>query len=880
MTIPPHDVDAQRAGATLAGLVSAAQSEDKENPLDPIYTNVDACTALIQRRPDLLDLIRSANESKDYTDVVRHVAIQRTELKDSLNAYLTELRGPLKEFILNDNPFDRWTPDSKLKLEPDTVTHIESLGIPTVKQTPSLLIDHLGRFSLNDKLQARVDRIFQRNTTTFFVNTSGSGKTRLSLEGLCQHWGFYFILERDANSLGSADCGPNEYQRLLPGTRFSHRLPPTESPAFLPALRRNVEVIDEKFSLILLCRLLIFHLYSEIVQSEGITQDHMKKWLLFQLQPSITGDSSYDIFSELKTYAYKLRSDEINDFIAILFSKVRKIHGPDFHLFYVIDEAQLASRLHIRAFQHEGKSYPVLQEIIHCWTTKSHPHEASFVGVGTDIPKDGFATAGFSCPPRWCSETGFFDDEAEHKLYVSRFLAPSYKASPAGQVFMQRVWTWCRGRYRLTDALIKALLLDGFRTPHTLLDDYVEKVTTYRPKDFSSDEPARYTIDMKISPLNSDRFTESPLIQSTIQQVLFSYLATNYPPSPFPQEMTPLVSADPGRFADKDASEVVMDEPIFLTRTAQWFCDPPPPEPDLALSRPPPTASHHSMDILTVHRPEMTPRSLTTFLVFYLTRAFENGETLWKVFSFGEPVPKWAQQRAELVASTSKDGPLVTYIESTSSTAEATSATTLAEVETWLDRAEGETPPFCVTHTADPDLIFMLKLDDGRLVRLILRATVTDTILRKLALKKLVGRLGSDKLLREESEDTESSEHARVVTKLLDTTQPDGPFRVLRVIASFPEKTHLKTIPAAPTSSPIVNLNTGVFKRLTTDISAAEILDRLITAVTVGKRKREVESQPASSDITPKNTRVGSVDPHPAESSRPVRKRKGKERAV
>jgi hypothetical protein len=40
-----------------------------------------------------------------------------------------------------------------------------------------------------------------------FVNTSGSGKTRLLLEGLCKHWGFYFTCVREREELGSRDLG-------------------------------------------------------------------------------------------------------------------------------------------------------------------------------------------------------------------------------------------------------------------------------------------------------------------------------------------------------------------------------------------------------------------------------------------------------------------------------------------------------------------------------------------------------------------------------------------------------------------------------------------------------------------------------------------------
>jgi hypothetical protein len=36
-------------------------------------------------------------------------------------------------------------------------------------------------------------------------NARGSGKTRLILDGLCHHWGFYFTASRDGAGIGSGD---------------------------------------------------------------------------------------------------------------------------------------------------------------------------------------------------------------------------------------------------------------------------------------------------------------------------------------------------------------------------------------------------------------------------------------------------------------------------------------------------------------------------------------------------------------------------------------------------------------------------------------------------------------------------------------------------
>ncbi|KAJ7602446.1 hypothetical protein DFH06DRAFT_1115694 [Mycena polygramma] len=801
--------------------------------------------------------------------------IQQTKIKDRLYSHLENLRPLLRAFIESDKPFDFWTPDPVLETDPCTVAHIKSLEIPAVGTRPGILIDRLGRFAEDDKLRARVDGISKRTRRReFLVNSSATGKTRLSPEGLCRHWGFYFTMALDCNALGSADSGPGVHDTISRTTGFKNALPPRDSIQFYTTLRRNIQVVDESFAPVLLGRLLAFILYSEIIQSLGIVEEHKRRWLLFQLRPRLKGDLSPDILGEFIIYTYMLANDEVEDLIAVMFSKLRKIYGPAFHLFFVIDEAQCVSRKHTEAFQHEGKPYPILREIIRALAARSPPQELAFVIVGTDIPKDGFENAPFAASIRWCSDTGAFDDEADHRVYVSRFLTPSYAASPAGEMFLQRMWTWCRGRHRLTDAVIKALLMDGFRAPHKLLNDYVQTTTTFRPTDYVDDEPFRYPIHVDVSELKSYFFSGSPLLKSTIHQALFHYLAVDQPPSPFSQDLTPLVSAGFGRFTDKEMSQVVMDEPIFLIRAALWLCEPPPREHN-TYSRGVLTPQRHScFDVLTYRQTSLDSRSFSAFLPFYLARAFDNGSKLSKVFAFSDtPIPKWANQTAELVVFTGET--FTTFSESSASTSLASSASALNEVESWLDGSEGAWTPFCLSHTPDPDLLFVLRLADGKFVRVILRSVVTDAALEKVALENITSLLEPDALLREEGNNAESSDHTKVVAKVLDTTKLEGPSHILRVIASFPGKTDLKTLPPHSTTSPVATLNSALFQKITAKIPAADLLERIVTAVTVGRRTPEpldlLEAPPR------KKARMEREVP---QSSRTLRPRKGKQRAA
>ncbi|KAK7018444.1 hypothetical protein R3P38DRAFT_2982776 [Favolaschia claudopus] len=847
------DIEVREAATILANLVKAP-SEETLDAFDPVFNDEEACAAVIDRHPDLLALLKAARDAGDYTPVKNHVAIRRTKVKDSLRDRINELQPRLAALIESGKPFESWTPLADVECDPAIRSHIESLQIPAVdSDNPGILIDCVGRFSDDESLRRRVDGIFKKGAKTFLVNASGTGKTRLTFEGLCRHWGLYFILAPDTNQLGTNDIGPDVHTTIDLTIGYSDVLPNPDSPDFWRTLKKNIEIMDQRLSRPLLSRLLMFHMFSKIIKSLGITEEHKRLWLLFQLQPEVkAADHNYeiDVVSELGIRTSGLTNTEVGDLIAILFSKLRKIHGTDFHLFYVLDEAQVVSEP-IPAFQRNGKPYSMLQEIIRAFGAKSRPQELSFVVAGTDIPKDGFANAPFADSIRWSSDTGAFDDEGEHRRYVSRFLTPTYVASPSGQMFLDRMWKWARGRHRTTDAILKALVRDGFSTPHRLLDDYIEIATMYRPTDYSdADEPFRYpNMDaIRTGRLPDITFIDAPLLKSSIQKVLFHYVTTAQDPSVFPVDLTPLVSEGIGCFTDGNMSQITFSEPMFVIAIAQAFFRPPSDYDSYYDSTQDPWLED-SLAVLTHHRPNITSQSLITFFAFYLSRAFESGSLLSEIFSFHEKqVPEWANQTGNLVAST-----MALYDGSSSLL---TRASTLREVESWLDGLDGGRAPFCLTHTSDPDLLFNLKLADGRFIRVILHSVVADEDLGGTALEEVMQRLEDDQLLRDEEEP--SAHHATTVTKLLDTSKAEGPFCVLRVAASFPGRAQVDTLASPPESSPIASLSNDLFKQLTAEIPPSELFEQIVKNVTaskLGKRKRPAVESPISKP-PPKSARL------------------------
>ncbi|KAK7017619.1 hypothetical protein R3P38DRAFT_2984316 [Favolaschia claudopus] len=827
-----EDSEVQDAAAILANIVKAGS---EVAPFDPIFLDEAACAVVIDRHPDLIALLRTGKDTGDYTSVENHGAILRSKAKDNLADLLSGLRPLLSAFIESGNPFKPWTPLPSAKCDPAIHAHIKSLDIPAVRiDNPGIPIHGLGRFSNDEKLRNRVDGIFQKGAKTFLVNASGTGKTRLSFEGLCRHWGFYFTLAPDSDDLGAKDLGPG----ILEMHRdYKYGLPAPDSPKFWPALKKNIEIIDQRLSGVLLGRLLLFHMFSEIVELLGITEEHKRLWLLFQLRPNLKEQSGHEIDTLFI----------VGDLIAITFSKLRKIHGANFHLFYVLDQAQVVSDP-VKALQREGKQYPILQEIIRAFGAKSRSHESSFVAVGTDIPRDGFINAPFAGEMRWTSDTGAFDDEGEHRRYVSRFLTPAYAASPSGRMFLKRMWKWARGRHRTTDAILKSLVRDGFVTHHRLLDDYIEITTTYRPTDYSDDnEPFRYpNLDaIRVGKLPDITFLNAPLLKSTIQQVLFHYLTGKQQAPLLPADLTALVSHGIACFVDGNMSQIAFNEPLFVVRIAQTFLHAPPERDSYGYSRCINSRSpwlESGLAVLTHHRQNVTSRSLAGFLTFYLSCAIQGRSALSEIFSFHEKeVPEWADQTAKLVTPDLK-----AYEESSPLL---TTATALSEMELWMNGSDEGGTPFLLTHGANPDLLFTLQLTEGKFVRIILRSVVTDTDVKDAPLKEVLGRIEHDYLLSDEGEN--SAQQAKVASKLFDTVQLKGSFSVLRVVASFPARTLMETISISSPldgSAPVACLNHDAFQR-TSGISAPEIFEQIVNNVTAFPEKATPTTRKRRGDL-------------------------------
>lgn len=303
----------------------------------------------------------------------------------------------------------------------------------------------------------------------FLVNTSGSGKTRLVLEGLCKYWGFYFTSLVDSSLLGSSDVqnGIRTYVPDFPG--FRSVLPPSDAPGYESALQTNRRIAGRVFSQLFLARLLIFDLFTDIMNRHGARDapqgPYKERWLLFQLQPSLLHPKIWDVFDDLAGKLSQATDSYMNTKTKALLLRVRKfctgeagcdpatpstVHTP---LFCVLDEAQYAATEHCSAFRSDqnGTHRPILREIVRAWEGQSFGQGVFMVVAGTGISKDVVDQAMASAimkdsKYRWCSDTGAFDQKDIQRRYMLKYLPPSLIESDSGKRLLERVWYWLHGR--------------------------------------------------------------------------------------------------------------------------------------------------------------------------------------------------------------------------------------------------------------------------------------------------------------------------------------------------------------------------------------------------------------------------------------------------
>ncbi|KAJ7164760.1 hypothetical protein C8R43DRAFT_240075 [Mycena crocata] len=768
-------------------------------PVDEELTSLDSCATFLSSKPELHRLLKVAHTEKNYTRVTEsHLIPPFVSL--AARSYLETLRPEMEKLVRGEKPLQLWSPPPSSRLDEGTLRHIESLQLccpgPFLVKEFSIILHDLGGFKNDPVLHERTARIFTRQNK-FLVNSSGTGKTRLLYEGLCSNWGLYFTMAVDTGGLGIGDI---EAQGLNFRTSDDFKQGSQLKPE---AMERNSEFVSRVFDRVLLARLLIFQLFLETAASfsSGVTEEHKKRWLLLQLTPHMLNPPQHR--GPTTPFEKLLNILEIEDGvffredIADAIRKIRILLGNDPHFFIVLDEAQAAIDLYPKSFAHER---PFLSEIMRAW--ESHRiKDRSFIFAGTDIPKVHFDGADKEGSDYfWCSGTGGFDHAETQSQYISRFLPPSFSTSPSGSLLISRMSRWLLGRHRFTSKFISALLLEGFATPHTRLNSYIQNVTRICPFDavdqVEAEKSGVPSDGWQAAKVDSFDFSKIPLDAKTMfMEILFQYMATHQATPSLGPDHIDLVSKGYGRCVDTEMNRIVVDEPLVLVGAAlELLIDP---------------SSHPDTERYTLGDPNKYPgtflgsmrlnaprtaRALSHCLVFQLSRIFRCPRHLADVFHFPYKVPPWANQSAQLVKfcrneSLEVEHSVISGDDPASPLAKATIS--VEETISWLEHHQGTT--FCLPSSSSPDLLFSLKLSDGTFIWVALRSLPSAQPVSDADLKTTISQLGPESLFADEGDPRSSHSRAlKALQALPHRTTKLGKYSLLRVVCSFPEEIDLE----------------------------------------------------------------------------------------
>jgi hypothetical protein len=302
------------------------------------------------------------------------------------------------------------------------------------------------------------------NFCSILCNTSGAGKTRLIFEGLCKHWGFYFVAAQDTNGIGAPDL-EIMIERMGTSSGWTDDIFKDGEVKDFQSATRNNSIARNRLLKVLLARWIVFRAFIEVAKdlNAGVLPDHFKiDWLLFQILPRVSigdrvaMDGQHPFVVLINDYLVGASTDVLEQLLDKL--KPLTVLGSAFDperdtFFYVLDEAQVAGEQHMGAFADASSQLrrPVLRPIVGALTaSKSQLIKLIISGTGFSLGLFQTVITSGQCkaPDLWnvVHTIGDFTDQSIHKLYISRYLPPSFLCSQSGTALITRMFEWLRGR--------------------------------------------------------------------------------------------------------------------------------------------------------------------------------------------------------------------------------------------------------------------------------------------------------------------------------------------------------------------------------------------------------------------------------------------------
>ncbi|KAK0203147.1 hypothetical protein DFS33DRAFT_963660 [Desarmillaria ectypa] len=620
------------------------------------------------------------------------------------------------DVITGDKDLPRWDGPS------DSGEHgdfFRRLCLPQVLGHPSLLLHELGCYN-KEVFDKHLKSLFNvHNKSIVLINTSGSGKSRLLLEGLARYWGFYFVGTRDSYELGSTDL-EQALSRIQENDGFN------SDPVSMEDFDSNEAIACRQYLKVLLARTFVFtHFLNLNLSQPGSSEDNLRlAWLKIQIHQ--TKIFRLDIFCGIINLLKDSTDDYLERSLRQSLEDVKNLLAQTFplstssrQLCCIVDEAQAPATQAPNAFHsHSSRSSrSLLRPLTECLHKSLALHNwfLFLSGTGTNLQiiqeNSGSKALKLGGEPKFeqHSEMGSFEDADSQAAYIRKFVPPALQGGLSD--FLARVFTWTRGRFCFTATLIELLLISGFRSPHAVLNSYI--------KFFCDDEfePGDAEDLIKAEPpLSPNIFIEAKISRGidvkrlSKLENLPACLLIGTPLPVLPVENSILVELGISRFMDITRS-VHTDEPLVLTAIITW----------LEKNEPGYLHTHIMEKAFDISLKHNLSEVFSAYAVF---RALQSGLPLNQVLDFYIPenavLPSWTYEKAQIVVPSHFDHTTQRY----HTIPYSYSSRNIPQAGSYLDSAsqllqwltfQGAPYSICYPITrAGPDLVCLVKLDSGK----------------------------------------------------------------------------------------------------------------------------------------------------------------------
>jgi hypothetical protein len=368
-------------------------------------------------------------------------------------------------------PFEQyieWLAEGKLDGYLGSIRHEDKIEVPNVdiSNDLSLLLHDVGKFPDEE----RVRKLFiddtkfvvlypasmaaGNHTCSFLFNTSGAGKTRLLLEGLCNHWGIYLTCRSGRRF---ATFGSSDFQAATSILTNISTWDPTAQN-----FTDNTATADRVFAMLLCARVFVFHQLLTRIPEQTDVRTARRRWVLLQSLPGCYGLGD-DIFAEVLRSLGRADTDIMQALIrntlegliyerGDLFPSDAFSNGP---LFLVIDEAQVATNSFKESFRYhitESAGRPILHAMYR-FLQETRIFRGTIIsgtGLSTDmvmrpIGASSAKRMGGSQEPLFFTDIGLFHADQSQVAYVRHYLTLSDN-DVSDRRLMERIQYWFFGR--------------------------------------------------------------------------------------------------------------------------------------------------------------------------------------------------------------------------------------------------------------------------------------------------------------------------------------------------------------------------------------------------------------------------------------------------